>query len=53
MFVAGVEVAACEVVGRWPGRSWTKERANKQGVRPVKAVHQKDVMSLRPKEQQP
>lgn len=53
MCVASVEVAACEVVGRWPGRSGNGEKVNKKGVRPVKAKHEKDAMSLRPEEQQP
>ena len=46
-------MAACEVVTRWPGRSGNKENVNRQGVRPVKAEHEKDAMSLRPKELQP
>lgn len=48
MCVASVEVAACEVVTRWPGRSGSREKVNKEGVRLVKAKHEKDAMSLRP-----
>lgn len=48
MCVASVEVAACEVVARWPGRSGNREKVNKEGVRLVKAKHEKDAMSLRP-----
>lgn len=53
MCVASVEVAACGEVGRWPGRSGNREKVNKEGFRPVKAKPEKDVMNLRPKEQQP
>lgn len=51
MCVASVEVAACEVVGKWPGRSGNREKVNEEGVRPVKAKHEKDAGSLRSKEQ--
>lgn len=27
------EVAACELVGRWPGRSSNREKVNSEGVR--------------------
>lgn len=46
-------MAACELVGRWHGRSGDKEKVNSEGVRPVKAKHEKEALSLRPHEQQP
>lgn len=46
-------MAVCEFVGRWPGRSGDREEVNNEGVRPVKAKHEKEAMSLRPQEQQP
>lgn len=44
-------MAACELVERWPGRNGDKEKANNEGIRPVKAKHEKEAM--RPQEQQP
>lgn len=41
------------VGGEWPGRSGGREKVNDDGVRPVKAKHEKEAMSLRPQEQQP